>query len=330
MDSMRFGLVALIVTGVLASIEPVKCEVYPVILRGKVTMQDGSAPPKSVGIQRICNDTGSAPGPITNKRGEYLWRMDVDPMRTRVCRLEATLSGYTSTAVDISALNGYTSTAFDVPTLVLSPRTPDPNSINVSDSDVPGRGRPAWQEAMKALEANNQQELRRQLEAVVEAVPKFARGWHTLGIVYEALQMPAQAREAYAHAIQLDPKMVVAHVSMTRLCVQTQDWQSAAKAAEELAQVDEKRIYPEAYQHLALARYELKDLDGATASALEALNPNKKQKAVRAEYTLGLILEAKGDLAGAREHMSKYLTLEPNAEDADNIRTHIQSLGKAE
>jgi predicted negative regulator of RcsB-dependent stress response len=43
---------------------------------------------------------------------------------------------------------------------------------------------------------------------------------------------------------------------------------------------------------------------------------------------LGRILEAKGDAAGAREHMSKYLEMDKNAPDADAIRMHIQNIGK--
>ena len=144
---------------------PANGEVYPLIVKGKVVMQDGSPPPKSVGIQRICTDMlGSAPGPITNRKGEYLWRMDVDPMRTRACRLEANLPGYVSTSVDISALNGYTDTAKELPPIVLSTRTPDPLSINNSDSDVPGRAGTAWKAAMTAIDSVNLPDATRQLQ----------------------------------------------------------------------------------------------------------------------------------------------------------------------
>ena len=39
---------------------------------------------------------------------------------------------------------------------------------------------------------------------------------------------------------------------------------------------------------------------------------------------LGRILEAKGDAAGAREHISKYLELDKNTPDAEAIRTHLK------
>jgi hypothetical protein len=45
---------------------------------------------------------------------------------------------------------------------------------------------------------------------------------------------------------------------------------------------------------------------------------------------LGRILEAKGDMAGAKEHMTKYLTLDPAPPDIELVRGHIQYLGKPE
>ena len=79
MYPVRLFLGSCLVIGFLGSL-PVAAETYPLILRGKVTMQDGSPPPKSVGIQRICSHTGSAPGPLTDKKGEYLWRMELVPV----------------------------------------------------------------------------------------------------------------------------------------------------------------------------------------------------------------------------------------------------------
>ena len=43
---------------------------------------------------------------------------------------------------------------------------------------------------------------------------------------------------------------------------------------------------------------------------------------------LGRILEAKGDAAGAREHISKYLELDKNTPDAEMIRAHLENIGK--
>jgi len=312
---------------VVGVIQPAAAENYPLIIKGKVTMPDGSPPPFTVGIERICSDAiGSAPGPITDKKGEYLWRMDVDPLRSRACFLRATHAGYTSTTIDISALNGYTNTVTTLDTLVISGGSSDPYAIVSKDSNVPSRAGTPWKAAMKALDTGNYPEAATQMQAAVAAAPKFAVGWHALGVVQERLDKRAEARTAYEHAIEADPKMFSPYLTLARLCLKTKDWQCAATTSDALIKADSKKTIPEVYLHLAVARYGLKDLDGASASAQEAV----QRKIVRAEYVLGRILEAKGDAAGAREHMTKYLDMDKNAPDADLIRTHLQNVGKAD
>lgn len=309
----------------LSSVPPAAAESYPLIIKGKVTMPDGSPPPFSVGIERICSDgQGSAPGPVTDKKGEYLWRMDVDPLRSRACVIRATHAGYTSSSVDISALDGYTNTVTALDTLVITGRTADPYAIFSSESGVPSKAGSPWKAAMKALDTSNFPEAANQMRAAVAAAPKFAVGWHGLGVVLEKQDKPAEARDAYEHAIEADPKMLAPYVTLARLCIKTKDWQGAAKTADALIKADSKKTYAEIYLHQAVARYGLKDLDGATSSAQEAI----ARKVLRAEYVLGRILEAKGDAAGAREHISKYLALDKNSPDADLIRAHLENVGK--
>ncbi len=330
MNSFRLLLCVCVVFCVVSCL-PAAADTYQVILRGKVTMRDGSPPPSSVGIQRICSDDyGSAPGPITNKKGEYLWRMDVDNMLTRACTLEATLTGYASTSIDISDLSGFISTTKDLPPLVLSKRGGDPRAVGTGDTDVPAAARAAWKAAMKSVDAGNLPEVTRQLKLAVEAAPKFARGWQTLGIVYETIQMPAEARDAYLHAVALDPKMTAAWVTLARQDVLVKDWKGADAAADSAIKLDPKRAYPEAYLHQAVARYELKDLAGAEASVKEALQAPRTKELLRSEFVLGRILDAKGDYAGAREHIAKYLALDPKTPDAELISGYLGVLGKPE
>jgi hypothetical protein len=326
MAAMRAFPGICLVASLLFSIPPVGAETYPLIIKGKVTMSDGTPPPFTVGIERICSDNaGSAPGPTTDKKGEYLWRMDVDPLRSRACFVRATHAGYVSSTVDISALNGYTSTVTTLETLVLSGgRTTDPYAIVSSDSNIPGKAGTPWKAAMKALDTSNFPEATAQMQAAVAAAPKFAVGWHALGVVQEKQQKLAEAREAYQHAIEADPKMFAAYVTLARLCLKTKDWQAAAKASDDLIKADSKKTFPEIYLHQAVARYALKDLDGAASSAQEAI----QRRIARGEYVIGRILEAKGDAAGASEHISKYLDMDKNTSDADLIRTHLANIGK--
>ena len=323
--AMRSLLSTCLVASLCFLVHPVSAAVYPVIVKGKVTMSDGTPPPFTVGIERVCTDLqGSAPGPLTNKKGEYTWRMDVDPFNSRKCVIQATHAGYASTAVDISALDGAVGAVKTLDDLVITTAVVNPYTISTGDSGVPSKAGSAWKAAMKAVDERNLPEAAAQLKAAVDAVPKFAAGWHALGVVQESQGKGAEARDAYQHAIEADPKLLAAYVTLTRAFIKASDWTGAARTADALIKADSKKTYSEIYLHQAVARYQLKDLDGAAASAQEAV----QRKVPRAEYVLGRVLEAKGDAAGAREHMSKYLEQDKNAPDADAIRTHLENIGK--
>jgi len=328
MVSVRVCSACCLLAALLCFTNPAAADSYPIILRGKVTMPDGSPPPKSVGIQRICSDiSGSAPGPITDKKGEFIWRMEVDPLKTRVCRLEATLVGFVSSAVDISSLNG-TSTSVTLSPLVLSPRVPDAYTIVTPDNGPPSKAQAAWKAAIKAIEAGNMTEASTQIQAAVTAAPQFAQGWHALGVISELQQKRTEAKDAYEKAIAADAKFLPPYVTLARLCIGNKDWACAGKAADAMIKIDTKRTFPVMYLHQAVVRYQLKDLPGAEMSAQEAIRLDTYHKTPRAEFVLGRILEAKGDANGAREHISKYIELDPKAPDLAMVKAYLENLGK--
>jgi tetratricopeptide (TPR) repeat protein len=313
----------------LPGVQPIRGETYPLIIKGKVMMRDGSPPPVTVALERICSDrNGDRPGPLTDKKGEYVWRMDVDPMRTRSCRIQATHAGYVSTSIDISALNGYLSTTVTLDPIIITYQAADPYAIIASINQIPSRAKSLWRAAMKAIDAGDYREARLQLEETMRVAPKFALGWHALGVVSDFQSMFKEARDAYENAIKFNSKLLPAYVTLLRLCIKTKDWDSAIKTADALIKADKKRLWPEAHLHRAVALYELKDLESASISAQEAIRLDPNRTNPRAEYVLGRILVAKGDLAGAREHISKYLELDEKAPDAERIRMYLQNLDK--
>ena len=153
MTALRVCLVVCCLAGTAAG------DTYILILKGKVLMQDGSPPPKTVSVERYCSDSaGSAPGPITNRKGEYVWRMEVDPLRTRSCVLRSSYPGYRSSQIDISGFNSYTDP--NLPPLMLTPEAGDSNLIVTTNAGVPSRAMKEWRAATKALDAGDLAETR--------------------------------------------------------------------------------------------------------------------------------------------------------------------------
>ena len=63
-----------------------------IFLHGKVTMEDGSPPPKMVVLERWCSDA-AAPDNVayTDKNGQFTWKMEFDVNAEHRCNLRAVL-----------------------------------------------------------------------------------------------------------------------------------------------------------------------------------------------------------------------------------------------
>src|ERR1700691_954302 len=203
MDSKRvFHCVPLALA--FSLIQSATADIYPVILHGKVVTDDGSAPPTVVEIERICSDNaGSAPGPLTNKQGEYVWRMEIDPLETRNCVIRASHAGYTSSEVKVSGVDT-THTTLELPPITIRGSAADPETMNFAESGIPSRAKSDFTAARKSVDGRDLSGAASHLEAVVAAAPKSAQAWHALGVIDESLQKTAEARAAYEHAIASD------------------------------------------------------------------------------------------------------------------------------
>ncbi len=124
--------------------------------------------------------------------------------------------------------------------------------------------------------------------------------------------------------------MTPAFVTLSREYIIAKDWQGAIDAANTAIRLDVKHMFPEVYLHLAVAKYQLMDLNGAEADAKKSLELNFMERKYRGEFVLGQILAAKGDVAGARQHISRYLELSKTPPDADLIKGYLDVLGKPE
>ncbi|HEY1757625.1 MAG TPA: hypothetical protein VGG72_19790 [Bryobacteraceae bacterium] len=319
--------------GLLAFIQVATADYYTLIVEGNVVMPDGSPPPKTVGIERVCSDVqASAPGPIADKKGHYTWKMDLDPENTRVCFLRATLPGFSSTRVDLDKINlndFQQNKLLKVQDLILQPRdTGEANrTVMIPEDEAPGKARAPYKAAMKALDANNIDESVKQLLLAVKAVPKFADGWNILGALYEQQRMLMEAKDALQHAIEANPKLASPYLRLARVSNKLGEWDEAAKNEDALLKI-ETRFYPEIYLHQAITRFEMKNLAGAEESLKTAQAMDAAHKQYRIEYVLGMVALAKGDVSGAKQHIANYMKLDPTTPDIEKIQVQLDTLGQ--
>jgi Ca-activated chloride channel homolog len=314
---------------------------------GRVTMEDGTPPPKPVGILRVC-DGGTVVEARTDKQGRFVMKRvssggieDFDrttgggasafgnnltagvKLMTN-CVLRATLAGYVSNTIDLHD-----------PRIRETPNLP-PFVLRRSDADVDVRtdigqhlskpARQAWDNAVKALQTLDWPRVEHHARTAVQVQPRFAQGWRLLGAACMNQGKTAEARGALESSIANEPKLLSSHLMLARLNANAKDWEGVVKAANRLMALDTRRRYREAQFLLAAAQYHLKDFDAAEKNAREMLADAREMP--RVEYILGLVLAARKDYAGASEHLKRYIELEPKASEVELVKTWIANLGK--
>jgi len=135
-----------------------------------------------------------------------------------------------------------------------------------------------------------------------------------------------EARQAYQRAIEKNPHFIAAFVALTQLEMNANDWAAAGKAAATGIQADTEGMASILRLYDAEIRQRQGDLDGAEASARQAVEMDLSHELYRAEYILGSVLEAKHDNAGAVEHYNNYLRLAPTVSNAAEVRGRIERL----
>ena len=310
-----------------------------VVIRGKVVMEDGSPPGRSVVILRTCQgmDHTLVEGTASAKTGEYFVRLDVNDFGDVFsggfagagmlpCVLEAVMPGYTSTKLDLTDRHITMNPRF--PNLVLTRATPGSSPVLSTDVSVPRAAGKPWALAIKHIDAHDWASAEASLRAVVEAAPKFAPAWVALGNVCQFQLKAAEAKGAFERAIALDPKTLPTYLALASAESKLKDWEAASKTCETLMRADAKHTFLEAYLLDAVARYQLRDFDGALARLKELAQLDKHQDFPRAEYIEGLVYEARHELDTASARMRAYLDQHPHAKDYNEVSQRLANLGK--
>jgi Ca-activated chloride channel family protein len=322
------------------------------VFQGRVTMADGSPPPKPAGIEWACPGRRTNVIAVTGKAGTFAWvyqgteygssvfsnstntetgdlttqQFVLNEVRMGGCVLRAVLTGYASSTIDLS--DRKITQNPHLPDLVLKRQAAGEGLEIDLGSAVPHQAQKAWDRATKALQAKNWEQAETELRSVATAAPKFALGWSALALACANEHKQADAREALEHAVELDPKTLSTRFRLMRAEMDVKDWPAAEATAKALIQADGKKTYPQAYLDLATIQFHLQRVDDAIANATEEIRLDPNHELPRAEYILGMLEAAKGNYDSAREHMREYLRLEPKASDADEVRTRIDNVGK--
>lgn len=334
------------------------------VLSGKVQMEDGTAPPEQVLIERVCSGhrkaeaytdlkgrfsfqlgqeqamtpdasfEGAAGGPGVSPaktgssapdQGQLAGSNRTDANRSLIgCELTASLPGFQSDSINLSGRRMFDNP--DVGTIILHRRANvEGSTISATTLQAPKEARKAYDKARDALRKDKTADAQKEFAKAVEIYPQFAAAWYQLGILQEKSNDVAEARKSYSQAIAADPKFVSPYLPLALLAARDRNWQEAASTTDRLLKLDAVD-FPEAYYYNAAANYNLKKPDDAEASARQALKLDTAHRFPQAAHILGLILYQKNDYAGAAEQLRNYQQLAPNAPDAEQVKEQLAEL----
>jgi tetratricopeptide (TPR) repeat protein len=327
------------------------------IVSGDVRMEDGTAPPGAVQINRVCggrtiiaattdsmghfNFSVSAGGGATatadagqasaqasdlNKALNASSTQYTNPITTalRDCEVQAVLSGFRAESVRLSIRD--TSDDGRVGTIVLHPLSRSGAlTISVTTAGAPPSAMKAYEKGLESIGRQKWDVAESELGKAVKIYPRFAVAWYQLGVTRQRRNATGEAIEAWNEARKQDPKYVMPYESLAALADRQEDWTAAEQYSREWLQLD-SNDFAAAYLINAVANARLNRIEAAEVSARDGLKIDKDRKIPRLNYVLGLILMQKQEYPESIKYLRAYLELAPNARDAAVVREQVVKL----
>ena len=127
--------------------------------------------------------------------------------------------------------------------------------------------------------------------------------------------------------MKADPKFVLPYLSLSLLEMQAKRWQKLADVTETTVKLD-PFDYPQAYFFNSVANFNLRNLEAAEKSALQAERLDTRHQFPKVNHLLGLIMADRKDWGGAAQRFKEYLKWAPKATDADAVRAQLAQVEK--
>jgi tetratricopeptide (TPR) repeat protein len=340
----------------------------PLFVSGRVTLEDGTAPPEPITIETVCNGMPHGEG-YTDTKGYFGIELGSRNSVVQDASEDNTITGMNS--VIPSSTTGSPLAASSVPGFGAH----DPEHrymgcdlqaklVGYRSQQIPLTGRRPLDDpdvGVILLHRMMPNEEGQTISAVSLAAPKDAKKAYDKGSDALKKKKWAEAEKSFEKAVESYPKYAAAWYELGMLqmgqskpdmaqsyfkraleCdakylkpyLQMAALDMMAKRWHDLADITEKTVkldpfsYPQAYFFNSVANYNLRNYDAAEKSGLEAERLDTRHVYPRVIYLLGLVSVQKKDYEDASKRFKAYLKLDPAADDAATVRSQIEALDK--
>ena len=331
----------------------------PVIVSGKVLLEDGTPPPDPVKIERVCSGQ-AVPEGFTDGKGRFTIELGADPSATMTdasiptdpdgnigggfmqdpfggvgttsgglgrvnplgCQLRAALAGYESDVVSLGRRQSMSHP--DVGTIVLR-RIEDVQgtAISITSLEAPKEAQKAYEKARKeALKKEPRFEKAiEQLEAAVAIHPEFAAAWHFLGELRLNDNELEKGQEAFEKALAADANYLKPYDPLMRIALGQRRWEDAERLSQTALKLNP--MFPEAQYCLAVASYRQGKLDEAREAALALQSSGDADRFPESLQLLGMLFGKAGQFQQAALYFNKYLEVRPDSPSVEEIERYL-------
>jgi tetratricopeptide (TPR) repeat protein len=313
----------------------------PIFLRGKVVLDQGGEISEPVPIQRVCGSSVQRDG-YTDMHGNFSITIgdntnfqdasesgtfgarsrNVTPRQLWNCEIRAMLPGYTSSAIPLAGHDFNDISSIGNIVLHKIGGNTEGNSVSVTSLKAPDKAKNEYKKALEAYDEKKYSDVEKHLGKALDTYPQYAAAWDLRGRAQQKQQQEDNAIKSYESAIAADAKFVSPYIRLASVYSGKNDWAQVVHLTEQAIQLDPLG-YPDAYLLNGAAHYNLKQYPEAERSAAKALSLDHDHRFPRAELLMGSLLQMRGEIPGAAEHLRNFLKFEPNATEAASINVFL-------
>lgn len=339
----------------------------PIFISGKVMLEDGTPPPESVTIERICNGIARPEG-YTNAKGQFSFelgrntgmmadastsgplddgsfgrgsargisnpalgslggRSGISERDLIGCEIRANLPGFRGENVQLAGRRSLDNP--DIGTIILRRlANVEGFTFSMTTALAPKEAKKSYEKGLELIKKKKMPEALTEMEKATAAYPKYAVAWFEQGRLYEMEKRAPDARRAFESSIAADSKYVKPYVNLAYLHAQEKDWAKTSEIAAKGIRLNPFE-YPQLHYLNAVSNLNLGKIDEAEKSAREASKLDAKGQVPRVDQLLGVILAQKNDIQRARESFANYLKKDSTSPDADQVRKQMARLEAA-
>jgi Flp pilus assembly protein TadD len=297
---------------------------------------DRTALPSDLAIAVDCHHGNLHDGGGVSLAGQFRFTMTPDPAAIQagnICAVEAKAFGYDSTIARFPIRSTTGMVELGILTIARNAsgnaqaQNKERTAMTVSATSLqaPPDAVKLYEQGTRLLREGKFVGAAKDFEGAIKVYASYAESWLNLGRARVNMNAPGPARDAFLRAAQLDPQLAGPSEELGLLAVRQNDVVLAAKYLDESLRLDPVGSFRACYSD-AIVNLMLKRDDVAEGAARAALRFGDSGPQARVNYVLGMTLLARSNNVEAKQHLTRYLELVPQAPERDQVLKELNRL----